>query len=378
MDLERNSRGCAAASSAALGGRQAADLGGAAVRRSGIDYRDVQGVVRFGYKHLQAARYLVLRVRESAAARAWLRQAPVTGAEFVHRRRRGAARRVQRAGPRGARRAAGRAGRRFRRSSSAGWPTRTGRAGWATRRQRARALAMGRRGRRAPRAGDVLHAAADRSTPSRPRLTGAAFARRVRGAAAPRNQSDLDGVEPFGFADGISQPAIDWDAGDRPGDARASTTATSRRSASSCSATATSTASSRTGRWSAPTRRSAALPDALDDAGKKDVGRNGTYLVFRQLGQDVRAFWQFVSTGHRRGCRPRWIGWRRPSSADDGRRSAGAGSARPFPAPDRTRPGAAEPVHLRRRSARRRLSVRARTSAARTRATPITRAGRPA
>ena len=26
----------------------------------------------------------------------------------------------------------------------------------------------------------------------------------------------------------------------------------------------------------------------------KDVGRNGTYLVFRQLGQDVRRFWQFV------------------------------------------------------------------------------------
>jgi hypothetical protein len=39
---------------------------------------------------------------------------------------------------------------------------------------------------------------------------------------------------------------------------------------------------------------SALLPDALDAPGQKDVGRNGSYLVFRQLGQDVRRFWQFV------------------------------------------------------------------------------------
>ena len=27
---------------------------------------------------------------------------------------------------------------------------------------------------------------------------------------------------------------------------------------------------------------------------KKDLGRNGTYLVMRQLEQDVRGFWQFL------------------------------------------------------------------------------------
>ena len=43
-----------------------------------------------------------------------------------------------------------------------------------------------------------------------------------------------------------------------------------------------------------PDAVSAELPDASDDPGKKDVGRNGTYLVFRQLGQDVRGFWQFI------------------------------------------------------------------------------------
>lgn len=36
------------------------------------------------------------------------------------------------------------------------------------------------------------------------------------------------------------------------------------------------------------------LPDASDLPGRKDFGRNGSYLVFRQLSQDVRAFWQYV------------------------------------------------------------------------------------
>ena len=40
---------------------------------------------------------------------------------------------------------------------------------------------------------------------------------------------------------------------------------------------------------------SAGLPTAEDAPGKKDVGRNGTYLVMRQLRQDVRGFWQFVT-----------------------------------------------------------------------------------
>ena len=34
---------------------------------------------------------------------------------------------------------------------------------------------------------------------------------------------------------------------------------------------------------------------AEDAPGKKDIGRNGTYLVMRTLKQDVRSFWQFVN-----------------------------------------------------------------------------------
>ncbi len=37
------------------------------------------------------------------------------------------------------------------------------------------------------------------------------------------------------------------------------------------------------------------LPPAEDVPGKKDLGRNGTYLVLRDLSQDVPAFWRFVN-----------------------------------------------------------------------------------
>ena len=36
------------------------------------------------------------------------------------------------------------------------------------------------------------------------------------------------------------------------------------------------------------------LPNATDGSGQKDFGRNGSYLVFRQLSQNVPAFWKFV------------------------------------------------------------------------------------
>src|SRR5262245_34474561 len=44
------------------------------------DYRDSQGLVRFGYRHLASARFHLLTFADLAAARAWLSAAPVTTA----------------------------------------------------------------------------------------------------------------------------------------------------------------------------------------------------------------------------------------------------------------------------------------------------------
>ena len=49
------------------------------------DYRDIQGLVRFGHGHLGAARFHLLTIADAAAARAWLSKAPVTTAVKGHR-----------------------------------------------------------------------------------------------------------------------------------------------------------------------------------------------------------------------------------------------------------------------------------------------------
>jgi len=48
--------------------------------RSEVDYSDLQGLVRFGYKRMTQAAYVLLSVRDVAAARSWLRNAPITSA----------------------------------------------------------------------------------------------------------------------------------------------------------------------------------------------------------------------------------------------------------------------------------------------------------
>ena len=47
-----------------------------------IDFADIQGLVRFGHGKLQGAEFLLLDVADAAAARDWLRSVPVTSAEW--------------------------------------------------------------------------------------------------------------------------------------------------------------------------------------------------------------------------------------------------------------------------------------------------------
>src|SRR5262249_4624937 len=65
-----------------------ARMGGAPVMRATptptpVDFADVQGIVRFGYGRMTEAAYLLARVKDAAAARAWLRTAPVSNAIAV-------------------------------------------------------------------------------------------------------------------------------------------------------------------------------------------------------------------------------------------------------------------------------------------------------
>ena len=105
---------------------------------------------------------------------------------------------------------------------------------------------------------------------------------------------NLDGHEHFGFADGISQPTI---AGlSSRMDIPANTVQPGEFILGY---------PNEYGRYTArPLVDSSADPGhvlALDaeGSGNADLGRNGSYIVFRQLAQDVRAFWQFVDQATR-------------------------------------------------------------------------------
>lgn len=104
---------------------------------------------------------------------------------------------------------------------------------------------------------------------------------------------DIGQIEPFGFADGISQPSIDWSR-------QQSTDVHKRDRYSNLLATGEVVFGYRneyglyTPRPLIEDKLADVLPNAEDVPALKDFGRNGTYLVLRQLDQDVPGFWKFV------------------------------------------------------------------------------------
>jgi deferrochelatase/peroxidase EfeB len=263
------------------------------VTRDDLDYGDVQGLVRFGYKLMTEARYALLRVRHLEAARAWLRSAPITSATSMD------------PPPSTAIQVAFTAGG----LAALGVPAPV-LAGFSP-----EFLGGMTEGNRSRRLGDV-----GKNAPSRwewgggvdvPHLLVMFFAepgrldalvesttRRAWGEAFEPpswlQTGDLDGVEPFGFADGMSQPQLDWSQQREVG--------ASRIDYSNVVALGEFLLGYRN-EYDKYTDRplldadgaSAGLLAAADAPDKKDLGRNGTYLVMRQLRQDVRGFWQFVT-----------------------------------------------------------------------------------
>jgi len=107
--------------------------------------------------------------------------------------------------------------------------------------------------------------------------------------------SDMGDHEPFGFRDGLSQPAVDWKNEREPG---------SDADMEFHNLIATGEfLLGYSNEYGLYTERplldpkmpgAASLPVAEDQPELRDLGRNGTYLVLRQLGQDVRRFWRWA------------------------------------------------------------------------------------
>ncbi|WP_397453307.1 Dyp-type peroxidase [Pseudomonas sp. NA-150] len=107
--------------------------------------------------------------------------------------------------------------------------------------------------------------------------------------------SDMHGFEPFGFKDGISQPGIDWDGTRDPG-SDADMDYQNRITLGEFLLGYRNEYNLYTQRPLLPAQDSNAqsLPIAEDQPDRRDLGRNGSYLVLRQLQQDVNGFWRWV------------------------------------------------------------------------------------
>lgn len=259
---------------------------------NGLDLADVQGLVARGYPQLTAATFLLATVADAAAARLWLARVAdlVTASD---RRPDGRAINV----------AFTSTGlRRLGLSDGAVAQFSSEFVGGMTTANRSRIL--GDVGADAPEHWDwggpraqvdialLLYAADDHALArlrADPALALAPGLRIVRELGT----SDLQGHEPFGFRDGISQPLIE-------GLTKQGLRETTLRFGEFVLGYP-----NEHGLFTdRPLLDDEADPDRLlprdpQGSGRADLGRNGTYLVFRQLRQDVRGFWRFLDSAAR-------------------------------------------------------------------------------
>jgi deferrochelatase/peroxidase EfeB len=161
--------------------------------------------------------------------------------------------------------------------------------------------------------------------------------------------SDMDGFEPFGFRDGISQPRIDWEC-ERAAHDQEQFEYTNLSCLGEYLLGYPNEYGAYTDRPLLDRARdpAALLPRAEDAADKADLGRNGSYLVIRQLQQDVEGFWRFIDSqaqgdaALRKSLAEAMVG-----RTARGRAAGGAGGRRP-----------AQWLHLRRRCGRPALPLR--------------------
>jgi deferrochelatase/peroxidase EfeB len=255
------------------------------------DFADIQGLLRSGYANLTEASFLLLRIVDRAAACTWLAEAPVTSAA-----ERDAAAVLQVAISATGMRALG-----LEESILAGFSAEflSGIAGDEGRSRRLGDLAASATSnwhwgfQQVPDVLAMLYAKPSGLTTWRNRVATEAF-RKGFEILQDLPTSDMRGHEPFGFADGISQPEIDWRARRLPDLGYSNLISVGEFLLGYKNEYGLYTDRPLLD----PTADLGAdrLPAAEDDASRRDLGRNGSYLVMRELHQDVRRFWRFVST----------------------------------------------------------------------------------
>jgi Dyp-type peroxidase family len=259
---------------------------------SEVDYADVQGLVRFGYGHLTTASYALVQVKDVAATKAWLRAAPVTSA-VAQKPLAKTAMNIAFTAP-GLKKLGvpesvlADFSHEFRGGMTEG--SRSRQLGDVENNAPSKWL-WGGHGRE-PHAVIMFFAEPQQFDSFIERSKGNMWSDAFD-EVTWLGTSNLDGDEPFGFADGISQPQIDWE--------QLRQTPCTQMQYTNIVALGEFLLGYRN-EYGKITDRPLLEPDAIsagllaaeDAPEKKDLGRNGSYLVMRQLEQDVRKFWQFL------------------------------------------------------------------------------------
>ena len=255
---------------------------------------DLQGLLVRSYSNLKSACFLLLEITDAAAARAWL---AVTAAEATDARTRPATSSLNLAFTSSGLAALGldsATTEMFANEFAEGMTTPF--------RQRL----LGDTGESAPSYwawggpnGPPVHVAALLYATDEAGLAALRDAQLRRAAAqglrtvALLDTVDLDGVEHFGFRDGVSQPAM---AGlGRPGRPD-NTVAIGEFVVGYPNQYGLFAERPLLSRSADP---AGILPLDLAGSGGPDLGRNGSYLVLRQLSQDVRSFWRYADRATR-------------------------------------------------------------------------------
>jgi deferrochelatase/peroxidase EfeB len=270
-------------------------MGGKGMTTASVDYSDIQGLVRFGYGPLTEASFLLLNIRDAEAARSWLTTAPITTAVELSRAPKIA---LQVAFTREGLQALG-----VEEGVFAGFSAEflSGMAG-----QESRSRRLGDVGASSPQSwrwggpGNVPHllvmvyAQAGQLDGWTQTIQGPGWNAAFE-LLHHLPTSNLFETEPFGFKDGISQPSPDWKLQRTPVDDQVEYG--NLLSLGEFLLGYPNEYGKYTHRplLMADAPSSSVLPFAADDPDKLDFGRNGSFLVFRQLQQDVRAFWQFLN-----------------------------------------------------------------------------------